>query len=175
MVITSPAAAISSGNCCQSCLPSSAFTTEGWPTSTTRTPSSRAASTLPSTSGRGAWSPPIASTAIVIMESYCRRTGNGRIRLGRGVFDGLALVIAAVRASLVRLLHFVAVGALAQGRLGQMVVRPPGAGPPLRMAPFWIWHGTSPSLYLEREEFFSCRVHTPNRQKTEIKPNFTVS
>jgi len=33
-----------------------------------RTPNSRAATTAPSTSGRGAWSPPIASTAIVIIK-----------------------------------------------------------------------------------------------------------
>src|ERR1700730_5029684 len=33
-----------------------------------RTPNSRAATTAPSTSARGAWSPPIASTAMVIIK-----------------------------------------------------------------------------------------------------------
>src|SRR6266478_6621264 len=72
MVITSLAGTISIFSPLRSCLASSAFTTCGCPTSITRTPSSRAASTLPSTSGRGALSPPIASTAIVIIGAYCR-------------------------------------------------------------------------------------------------------
>ena len=67
MVITSPAGTISMGRLGEACLANSARTTFGWPTSKMRIPSSRAASTLPSTSGRGAWSPPIASTAMVIM------------------------------------------------------------------------------------------------------------
>ncbi len=67
MVITSLAGTISIGRFGDACLASSARTTFGCPTSKTRTPSSRAASTLPSTSGRGAWSPPMASTAMVIM------------------------------------------------------------------------------------------------------------
>ncbi len=41
-----------------------------WPTRSTRTPYSLAARTLPSTSGRGAWSPPMASTAIVIIGDF---------------------------------------------------------------------------------------------------------
>jgi hypothetical protein len=38
--------------------------------------------------------------------------------LSRSLFDRFAFVIAAVRASLVGLLHFVAIGAFAQRRLG---------------------------------------------------------
>jgi hypothetical protein len=49
-------------------------------------------------------------------------------------------------ASLVRLLHFVAIRAFAQRRLGQMIVRPARAGPPLGMSPFRIWHRPAPSL-----------------------------
>jgi len=46
--------------------------------------------------------------------------------------------MAAMRADLVRLLHFVAIRALGQGGLSQEVVRPPCAGPALRMPSFWV-------------------------------------
>jgi len=55
------------------------------PNQQNRTPYSRAASTLPSTSGRGALSPPMASTAMVIMEARPGSTGKivwkGRSRI----------------------------------------------------------------------------------------------
>src|SRR5580704_5981956 len=70
MVITSLASTTSMGTVGRECLASSARTTLGGPTSTILTPYSSAARTLPSTSGRGAWSPPMASTAIVIMEFF---------------------------------------------------------------------------------------------------------
>src|SRR5258707_31475 len=56
MVITSLAGTISIGRFGAACFASSARTTFCSPTSKIRTPNSRAASTLPSTSGRGAWS-----------------------------------------------------------------------------------------------------------------------
>jgi len=46
--------------------------------------------------------------------------------------------MAAMRADLVRLLHFVTIRTLGQRRLGQKVVRPPCAGPALRMPSFWV-------------------------------------
>jgi hypothetical protein len=49
-------------------------------------------------------------------------------------------------ASLVRLLHFVAIGAFAERWLRQMIVRPTRARPPLGMSPFRIWHRPAPSL-----------------------------
>src|SRR5215469_108779 len=72
MVITSLAGTISTSkdglvNCASTCR-----ITCGCPTRRTLTPYSSAARTLPSTSGRGAWSPPMASTAIVIMGFFRR-------------------------------------------------------------------------------------------------------
>jgi len=46
--------------------------------------------------------------------------------------------MSAMRANLVRLLHFVAIRTLGQRGLGQKVVRPPRAGPALRMPSFWV-------------------------------------
>src|SRR5262249_44408005 len=93
-------------------------------------------------------------------------------RLRGSFLDGLAFIVATVRASLVRLLHFMTMGAFAQGRLGQMIMGPPGAGPPLGMSSFWIWHRTSPSLYFERVSLVLARVHTPNHQEIELNTKF---
>src|SRR5215467_3575722 len=110
------------------------------------------------------------------MESYCRNCLESvsieQRRLRGSFLDGLAFVVATVRAGLVRLLHFVAMRALAQGRLGQMIVGPPGACPPLGMSPFWIWHGTSPSLYFERVRWsLPASTHLTTR-KTELRTKF---
>ncbi len=80
------------------------------PTSRIRWPSSRAARIAPSTSGTGALSPPIASTAMVTIRSV-------RILLTPCRFDDLAaLVLAAARAHAVRQLRFVAVRAFRMRR-----------------------------------------------------------
>src|SRR5215469_11949610 len=139
MVITSLAGTISTGRLGSiACLASSPRTTFGGPTIKTRTPNSRAASTLPSTSGRGAWSPPMASTAIVIM-GFLPADSAKRENLSRFLYR-FALVVAAMRTRLVRLLHFMAIRTLAQLRLGQKIVGPPRAGPSFRMPPFWVRH-----------------------------------
>src|ERR1700688_1913140 len=128
MVITSLAATISIGKLGAASLASSARRALGCPTRIMRTPYSRAASTLPSTSGRGAWSPPMASTAIVIIGFSAQTTEHYAIRR---FLSGCAFVITTVRTSLVRLLHIVAIRALAERRLVQKVVSPPDAGAPL--------------------------------------------
>src|SRR5580700_10866403 len=105
------------------CLASSARTIWGCPTSITRTPSSRAARTLPSTSGRGALSPPMASTAIVIIGFTYRQFLDGtrqkKAASGRLVQHGAAFVEAAMGTSLVRLLGFVAIRAFAERRFSR--------------------------------------------------------
>src|SRR6202023_3449240 len=114
MVITSLAATISIGKLGAACLASSVRSALGCPTRMMRTPYSRAASTLPSTSGRGAWSPPMASTAIVIIGFRPQATED--YELGR-FLSGFPFVITTVGTNLVRLLHFMAIGALAERRL----------------------------------------------------------
>src|SRR5467141_4878817 len=56
--------------------------------------------------------------------------------------------MSAMRANLVRLLHFMAIRTLGQRRLGQKIVRPPGAGPALRMPSFWVRHSNTPRCRL---------------------------
>src|SRR5215469_1259998 len=56
----------------------------------------------------------------------------------------LALVISAMRASLVRPLHFMAIRALGQRRLCQVVVRPARAGTALGMSSFGVGHRATP-------------------------------
>src|ERR1700688_4941759 len=126
MVITSLAATISIGKLGAASLASSARRALGCPTRIMRTPYSRAASTLPSTSGRGAWSPPMASTAIVIMGGFDQAIPEKipverlslksmrNVSLGRHVLNRFALVVATVWANLVWLLHFVAIRAFSQ-------------------------------------------------------------
>ncbi len=145
MVITSVAGTISMGRFGVACRASSARTTLCWPTSKMRTSNSRAASTLPSTSGRGAWSPPMASTAMVIMGFLSARLREKNLKSLRCRFlSRFALIVSAMRANLVRLLHFVAVRTLRQRGLRQKVVRPPGAGASLRMPSFWVRHSNTP-------------------------------
>src|SRR5206468_12072809 len=64
--------------------------------------------------------------------------------LGSGFLHRAALVVAAMRAGLVRLLHFVAVGALGQGRFGEAVVGAARAGPSLGVPSFWVRHSCTP-------------------------------
>src|ERR1700719_405284 len=113
MLITSLAGTTSIGKFGSACLASSARTALGCPTSRMRTPYSRAASTLPSTAGRGAWSPPMASTAIVIMGGFDQAipeklpverlslTSIRNVSLGRHVLNRFALVVATMGAHLV--------------------------------------------------------------------------
>jgi hypothetical protein len=65
--------------------------------------------------------------------------------LSSRVHDFPSFVIAAVRARLVRLLHFMAMGALGKRRGGQVVVRAPLVLSGFRMTSFWIGH-TKPPL-----------------------------
>src|SRR5450631_645918 len=156
MVITSLAGTTSIGKFGSACLANSARTMAGCPTKSIRTPYSRAASTLPSTSGRGAWSPPMASTAIVIMGGVDqaipekvpleRLTRNPPLRAtsGRYVLNRFAFVVAAVGANVVRLLHLMAMRAFGQRRLFQKVVGAPRAGSSLRMPSFRVRHSNTP-------------------------------
>ena len=63
---------------------------------------------------------------------------------GPSVHDFPPFVIAAVRASLVRLLHFMAMGALRKRRSGQEVVRAPLVLSGFGMTSFWIGHTVPP-------------------------------
>src|SRR5258707_9021370 len=98
------------------------------PTTKLPTPYSSAARTLPSTSGRGALSPPMASTAIVIMglssgnsgqpETAGHTSGHALSKPGikleplLDVVNRPAFVLTAMRTSPVGLLHFVAIRTL---------------------------------------------------------------
>ena len=106
----------------------------GAPTRSDAIPNSRAAAIAPSTLTCGAWSPPIASTAMRMLESLClgkglgfctvagiiaRRAAESAVSapsafrlLPSGVDRLLALVVAAVRAHAVRLLRLAAVRAV---------------------------------------------------------------
>jgi hypothetical protein len=67
----------------------------------------------------------------------------GDYELGR-FLSGFPFVITTVGTNLVRLLHFMAIRALAERRLGQKIVSPPGAGAPLGMPSFRVRHDTTP-------------------------------
>src|SRR5450432_3109535 len=83
----------------------------------------------------------MASTAIVIIGFSS--AGYKKCDLCR-LLGGLSLVVATVRADLVRLLHFVAIRTLAERRLGQEIMSPPGAGASLGMPTFRVRHSTTP-------------------------------
>ena len=104
----------------------------------TFTPKLPAARTAPSTSALGAWSPPIASTAMVSM-------------LGRGYscndFDHFAaLVLSAVRANAVRQLRLMAIGTLGEPGGLQRIVRAAGAA----SAAWSVYVSDSAFLYLNK-------------------------
>src|SRR3954466_2167326 len=84
------------------------------PTSSTSTSRCRAAETAPSTIGAGAWSPPIASTAMRMVAVALFLADRTNLPL---------VVVAAVRADPVRCLGLVALRAQIGGRGGQGVVR----------------------------------------------------
>src|SRR5258708_39852048 len=92
-----------------------------------RTPKSRAGCTALSTSGRGAWSPPIASRAMGIIQAPVGkpRKDHGRRGSGPGVHNFPAFIVTTLRASLVRLFHFVTVRALSEGRSFQKIMSAP--------------------------------------------------
>jgi hypothetical protein len=62
----------------------------------------------------------------------------------RRLFDGFALVMPAMWASLMGLLHFVAIGAFAERGLGQKIVCATGAGATFRVPSFRVRHGSTP-------------------------------
>jgi hypothetical protein len=62
---------------------------------------------------------------------------------GPGVHDFPAFVIAALRASLVRLLHFMTVGTFGEGRSLQKVMGAPLVLSRVRVTSFWIGHANS--------------------------------
>src|SRR5579871_2695829 len=97
----------------------------------------------PSTSGLGARSEPIASTAITVGMGCQSETP----LLGFFHFqDFAALIVPALGAGAVGKFALVTVGALRQGVRGQMIVRPPRGRAPLRMSSFWICH-KNPSVF----------------------------
>src|SRR5262249_15399804 len=65
-------------------------------------------------------------------------------RLGLRFFHLAALIVAAMRARLVRQLRLMAIRAFRTRGLRQMVMRSPRTRPPLRMSSFWIRHRTTP-------------------------------
>src|ERR1019366_8883864 len=99
-----------------------------------------AALTAPSTSALGAWSPPIASTAMVSMSA--------RPLLLHDFDHFAALVLPAMRAYTVRELGLVAVGTFRQAGRLQRIVRAAVAGPPLGVSAFGIRHFFSTSRFL---------------------------
>src|ERR1700686_3235019 len=156
MVIASVAGTMSIGREGLPKLAKAPRITWGCPTSRMRTPYSSAARTLPSTSGRGALSPPMASTAIVIMglssgdSGKLRAAGhtNGHAPPEPGkkphplldVVNRPAFVITAMRTSPVGLLHFVAIRTLGHGGCEQVVMSPTLVLARLGMSTFWIRH-----------------------------------
>src|SRR5579862_1996194 len=136
------------------CRASSLRTTSSTPTRITLTSSTRAARIAPSTSDLGAWSPPMASTAMVSMGDS-----------GRLLFDDLdhfaALVFAAMRAHAVRQLRLVAIGAFRQPTAFQGVVRPARGGALFRMSAFWIRH--------TMVSFFPLVLNTLKRRPTVVR------
>src|SRR5437763_4050912 len=146
--------------CTPSCAASSCRTASSLPTSRTRCPYSRAAWMAPSTSGAGARSEPIASTAMVsrleVMlarhpeqhtilftqqsRTACLRRASGQCLCFFDFEDFAALVHAALRACVMRQLLLFAVRALGDGSAGECVVRAAGASARFGVAPFWIRH-----------------------------------
>src|SRR5512141_1190112 len=103
------------------------------PTRIRESPLERADSTAPRTISRGAWSPPIASTAIFIEWKRVSVFGFGD--------DFPTLVGPARRADGMRAFGRLALRADAHRRLGQLLVRAPLVSAALRSASFRIRHG----------------------------------
>src|ERR1700676_2933739 len=189
MVITSLAGTISMGTSVFARCDSCDLIALGWPTKRIFTPYSCAANTLPSTSGRGAWSPPMASTAIVIMEilpmlqerSKRPTPETGTIaqaacflcvnhaghaaerRFKKGLLhrlDWTTLVITTVGACLMRLLGFMAVGAFCQSGASQKIVGPSLVFPHFGMSTLWIRHCSTPRSGLSRQRWLRSRSNS---------------
>src|SRR5262249_23003775 len=104
---------------------------------------------------------------------YACKTSGGRLRLY--FFDRAALVVAAVGTRLVRQLRFMAVRAFRTGRLRQVIVRPAGARPALRMSSLWIWHRTAPlfnsleifAFAVSLDRCFTPQKHTKPQNSTK--------
>src|SRR5450432_1544017 len=96
----------------------------------------------------------MASTAIVIIgfsSAGYRNAFSGRF------LGGFSLVVATVRADLVRLLHFVAIRTFAERRLGQKIMSRPCTGASLGMPSFRVRHSTSPcSARWRRNDRATC-------------------
>src|ERR1019366_3236416 len=130
---------------CQSLyLTSSWRTASSRPTRMTVTGWDLTARTAPNTSGTGAVSPPMASTAIVIMElkALPRRTGPGKLLLDD--FDHFApLVEAAAWARAMGQFLLMTLGALRDTGAGQAVVGAASRRATLRVAALGIRHRKS--------------------------------
>src|SRR5512140_1969048 len=116
-----------------------------WPTRIRERPFVRADSTAPRTISRGAWSPPIASTAIFI--------GWKRVSVFGFCDDFPTLVGPARRADGMGALGRLALRADAHRRLGQLLVRAPLVPAALRSASFRIRHGLLPFPFQVLENF----------------------
>src|SRR5277367_2542265 len=151
MVITSVALTISMGRPRWPWRLSSCRTVASMPTSRIRTPSSRAARIAPSTSARGAWSPPMASTAMVVIYTPMgtqrapnRKEGDGNLGcLGSGVNHFPTLIEAAMGTRIVGQLFLVAVRAFGQGQGRKEIVGTPLVLARMRVTAFWIRHCSS--------------------------------
>src|SRR5659263_477992 len=126
-----------------------------WPTRIRERPFVRADSTAPRTISRGAWSPPIASTAIFI--------GWKRVSVFGFCDDFPTLVGPARRADGMGALGRLALRADAHRRLGQLLVRAPLVPAALRSASFRIRHGLllfpfQVFQYVERTRSLPCRA-----------------
>src|ERR1017187_1747817 len=113
------------------CRASSASIVADGPTSVTPRSKWRTAANAPSTTWRGAKSPPIASTAIWIMEQALFFVDRAYLA---------PAVVPAVDTHTMRLLGFVAVRALGQTDRLQRIVRPALGRPRLRMSSLGIGH-----------------------------------
>src|SRR5436305_794617 len=120
------------------------------PTRRMAAPSSAAARTAPSTAERGAWSPPMASTAIGMLGNcppLPRSDLSRKPLLNLFAFDHLpAAVGAAVGAGAVRELHLAAVGADGDGGLLERIVRAPLVAAGFGVASLGVRHGRASSI-----------------------------
>src|SRR5215469_4095353 len=106
------------------------------PTRITRVPEWRAAWIAPSISGLGARSEPIASRAMTLGMGEARK-----LACFLDLYHFATFVIATLGAGAMGHLLLVAIGTLGKRVLRQGIVRPPGGGSSLRVAPFRIRHG----------------------------------
>src|SRR5262249_42487908 len=108
------------------------------PTRATPRSMRRVAATAPSTSRRGAKSPPMASTAIHNMSGRVQRASRPLLLFDRSHLA--AAVIPAVGAHTVWRLRLLALRAFAETDRLQRIVRAALRRPRLGVSSFWIWH-----------------------------------